>query len=66
MYSNSFFYMVVLFVLTGIYMLLVRMKGYRNKKMDKEYKLTRFLGWVNLSAGILIFVMNWVYRQWFW
>lgn len=65
-YISSVFYVVLLFVLTGLLILLIDIKGYRNKKLTKERKVARALGWLNLSVGTLAFVANWIYRQWFW
>lgn len=66
LYINSILYIVFLFVGTGLFILLVDVKGYVKKKMKKEKKIARFLGWLNVSLGGLIFVGNWVYHQWFW
>jgi hypothetical protein len=40
-------------------------KGYETSAMNKEKKVARVIGWVNVSLGLLLFVINGVVNKWF-
>lgn len=52
--------------MTGVYILMFDVKGYKTKNMQKEKKVSTFLGWFNITAGILAYFVNWAYQQIFW
>jgi hypothetical protein len=59
-------YVVVLGVMTGVLILMFDVKGYKTQNMQKERKVSTFLGWFNITAGILVYGLNWLYQQIFW
>lgn len=59
-------YVLVLLIVTGILILFFDVKGYNMAHMKKEEKTARYLGWFNVSVGILMFTGNWAYQMWFW
>ncbi|MFD1778717.1 CLC_0170 family protein [Fredinandcohnia salidurans] len=59
-------YVVVLSVMTGVFILMFDVKGYKTKNMQKERKVSTFLGWFNITAGVLAFLVNWAYQHIFW
>ncbi|SFT07403.1 CLC_0170 family protein [Paenibacillus sp. BC26] len=64
MFSGSYIavsfisYSIPLFLLTGFLILQFDIKEYRVKKMDKERKLSKVLGWMNLSLGAALLVTD--------
>jgi len=52
--------------MTGVFILMFDVKGYKTKNMQKEKKISTFLGWFNITAGIFAFLINWAYQQIFW
>ncbi|GAX91947.1 CLC_0170 family protein [Effusibacillus lacus] len=56
-------YVVVLFIVTGFLILRFDAKGYGLRKMHKEQKAARIIGWANLLGGIVTFVGHWVYQK---
>ncbi len=58
-------YVVVLLLITGVLMLVIDAPKYKKDKLAKERKAAIILGVFNISTGVLIFVGNWVYNQWF-
>lgn len=52
-------YIIFLLLLTGAGILFIDVKGYAGKQMKKEEKTGRFLGWMNVSLGVAVWVMNW-------
>jgi hypothetical protein len=52
--------------MTGVFILMFDVKGYKTKNMQKEKKVSTFLGWFNITAGVLAFLVNWAYQQIFW
>lgn len=58
-------YVSILLLLTGLMILLFDVKVYGQKRMKKEKKAARFMGWLNVSLGILTFVANWANQMWF-
>lgn len=61
-YTGSIGYVVPLWIISGIVVLLLEKKGYQRANMNKEKKVAGFLGWFNLSIGVLIYVGNMVLR----
>ncbi|RSL33335.1 hypothetical protein D7Z54_10190 [Salibacterium salarium] len=66
MFESAFDSYVVLTLVSGILILCIDVKAYKQHKMKKERKFARFLGWLNVVAGAALFVTNWVYQNWFW
>ncbi|SEP14945.1 CLC_0170 family protein [Paenibacillus sp. OV219] len=51
-------YSIPLFLLTGYLILQFDIKEYRFKKMEKERKLSKVLGWTNLGLGTALLIMD--------
>ncbi|MFS0862358.1 CLC_0170 family protein [Fredinandcohnia sp. 179-A 10B2 NHS] len=62
-YTN---YIVILSITTGVLILLFDVKIYKDEKLKKEKKVSKFLGWFNIVAGILVLTLNWAYQNIFW
>ena len=60
-YSN---YLVLLLLVTGIMVLVFDAKAYKKEQQKKEEKVSRFLGWINISLAVLVLVGNWVLQKW--
>jgi hypothetical protein len=58
-------YIELLFLLTGLMLLLFEAKSYKSAKMNKEEKVARIIGWFNCSIAICTYVGYWVYNQFF-
>ncbi|WP_438824236.1 CLC_0170 family protein [Bacillus sp. JJ1562] len=59
-------YVVILSVTTGVLILLFDVKNYKKAKMKKEQKVSKVLGWLNISAGLFVLILNWVYQKIYW
>jgi hypothetical protein len=62
-YIGHLNYIVILFLATGAGLLLIEVRVYDNKKMMKEKKLARSLGWVNLTLGVLSVIASQVVQS---
>ncbi|MEK3886500.1 CLC_0170 family protein [Bacillus sp. FSL K6-3431] len=62
-YAN---YIIVLLIITGILILLLDVKAFNEAKMKKEKKFSQFLGWINITIGVGLFVANWTYQNLLW
>jgi hypothetical protein len=62
-YTGSF--VIPLCLITGLIILRLDVKAYETSAMNKEKKVARVIGWVNVSLGIMLFVGNWVSNKWF-
>lgn len=59
-------YVIPLWLVTGFLILRLDVRGYESAKMMKEKSIARFLGWLNVALGILLFVAQWAFRKWSW
>lgn len=57
-------YLVMLFVLSGVMVLVFDTKVYKQEKQTKEEKVSRVFGWINIVLGALAYVGNFVLQQW--
>jgi hypothetical protein len=57
---------IFLLVLTGILMLRIDVPGYRMGNEQLELKVSRFMGWFNIVAGLTTLLGNWVYQNIVW
>ncbi|WP_426454458.1 CLC_0170 family protein [Paenibacillus sp. S-38] len=53
-----------LLLLSGVLLLTVDVRAYRQGGMDKERKVAKWLGWANLLLGLCVWAGNWLYQQW--
>ena len=51
-------YAIPLLIGAGIFLLKIDVIGYRMSKLEKEIKVARFIGWLDLTAGLI--VLLWV------
>ena len=57
-------YLVLVLLVTGIMVLVFDAKAYKKEQQKKEEKVSRFLGWINISLAVLVLVGNWVLQKW--
>lgn len=65
-YTGYLSFAVPLWLVTGAFILRIDVKGYKLAKMDKESKVCRFIGWLNVCLGLLAFAANWSLHKWGW
>lgn len=65
-YIGFLSYAIPLWLFTGAIILQMDVKGYEQAGMGKERKVSRFVGWLNIGLGILMFVANWSLNKWGW
>lgn len=63
---NEIHCLVILFLMTGLLILNIDVKGYDMAEMPKEKKVARVLGWINVSLGLIVFLINGLYQTWYW
>lgn len=66
MYIGFLGYVIVILFLTGSLILLTDSKAYKNENMKKEKNASLFLGWINISTGIVLLAVQWISRYYFW
>lgn len=59
-------YTVTLLLLSGILVLIFDVKLYAKANMQKEKKGAIFVGWLNISLGVLSYLGYLIYEKWFW
>jgi len=62
-FAGSIGYIVPLSILTGIFLIRWETAGYEKTKMKKEKKVARAFGWVNVAAGIGLYVGNMIFDK---
>ncbi|WP_342576961.1 CLC_0170 family protein [Paenibacillus sp. FSL M8-0142] len=55
-YSGYLYVAIAIWILTGLFNLVVDTRKYDQSKMDKEKKVSRVLEWINIVSGIVIFL----------
>jgi hypothetical protein len=53
-------YLVMLFVVAGVFVLIFDTKKYKREQQKKEEKVSRVLGWTNIVLGVVGYIGNWV------
>ncbi|MCT4618955.1 MAG: hypothetical protein N4A62_06170 [Marinisporobacter sp.] len=51
------FYVLFLSIVIGLFCLLIDCKTLKKKKLRKEVKICRFLGWTYIVGGILLYII---------
>ncbi|CAM3435665.1 CLC_0170 family protein [Paenibacillus lupini] len=54
------YYVITLFIMSGLFILYVDVKDFQKAKQKKEWKVSRFIGWFNLIIGFITLIGNWV------
>ncbi|RCW49414.1 CLC_0170 family protein [Paenibacillus prosopidis] len=61
-YSISYLnYGIFLWLFSGLFILVFDAKGHHSAARNKEQKVSRFLGWFNLTAGVVVFLVKWLF-----
>lgn len=55
-------YAIFLWILSGILILLIDVRGFQLAGMNKERKVSKFIGWLSIVIGLLVFFVNTVLR----
>lgn len=63
-YDTFPYYLAGLFLVTGLLILVFDVRTYTMADMNKEKKVARALGWINLVFSVIVSVGNWALRQW--
>lgn len=53
-------YIILLLIVTGCLNLIVDVNRYKEAGMVREKRFVRFLGWLNIAIGLLLFFGGWV------
>ncbi|CAG7638333.1 CLC_0170 family protein [Paenibacillus allorhizosphaerae] len=59
-------YAISLWLVTGVIILRLDVKGYELSTMMKEKKVARFVGWLNVCLGFLMLIGYWSMQSWEW
>jgi hypothetical protein len=51
---------------TGLLILLTDVKAYQHASLKKEQKVSKFLGWVNISIGFGLIAADFIYTRFIW
>ncbi|MEF3303281.1 CLC_0170 family protein [Paenibacillus sp. GYB003] len=65
-YVGFLSYAVYLWLISGVIMLWVDAKTYELAGMIKERNVCRWIGWLNVSLGLLAIAGSFALRKWFW
>ena len=66
MYIGYLNYVIVICLITGTLILFTDVKAYKHAALKKEQKVSKILGWVNISIGIGLKAADFVYSQFMW
>ncbi|WP_051250890.1 CLC_0170 family protein [Paenibacillus harenae] len=55
---GSFSYVIFLFLICGVLILQIDARGYKAKGKRKEQKVSRFIGWMHLVLGAVLFIVK--------
>lgn len=59
-------YVIVIFYVTGAFILLTDVKAYKNANFKREKKAAAVLGWLNVSVGFVLMLVNWGFKIFVW
>jgi hypothetical protein len=51
---------------TGLLILLTDVKAYQHASLKKEQKVSKFLGWFNISIGFGLIAADFIYTRFMW
>lgn len=66
MYIGYLSYVILICWVTGGLILLTEVKAYKNASLKKEQKVSKFLGWVNISIGFGLLAAKFIYSHFIW
>lgn len=59
-------YVITICWITGLLILITDVKAYKHANMKKEQKVSRVLGWTNISIGFGLLAANWIHSLFIW
>ncbi|QTH41229.1 hypothetical protein J4772_27310 [Cohnella sp. LGH] len=62
-YGGSLGYIVPLCILTGLFILRWEIVMYQKLKLKREKKFAKALGWINVVAGVGLYIGNWFFTR---
>lgn len=65
-YVGYLYYIVVLFLASGLITLGLDVRNYKHKQANREKTAAIWSAWINLSLGVLMFIASWVYKRYYW
>lgn len=66
MYIGYLNYVILICWVTGGLILLTDVKAYQHASLQKEKKVSKFLGWVNISIGFGLIAVDFIYTHFMW
>jgi hypothetical protein len=54
------YYAISLYIVSGLLILYIDVKNFKEAKQKKEWKVSRFIGWFNVITGFITLIGNWV------
>jgi hypothetical protein len=66
LYIGYLSYVIAICWVTGVLILLTDVKAYQRASMKKEQKVSRILGFVNISIGFGLIAADFIYKQFMW
>jgi hypothetical protein len=58
-------FLVAVLIITGYLIIRYDLPFYKKEKMNKEQKVSKVLGSLNIVLGVMVLVANWVVNKWF-
>ncbi|MEH6994232.1 CLC_0170 family protein [Neobacillus drentensis] len=66
MYIGYLNFVIGICWVTGMLILLTDVKAYQHASLKKEQKVSKFLGWVNISIGFGLIAADFIYTRVLW
>jgi hypothetical protein len=66
MYIGYLSYVILICWVTGGLILFTDVKAYKNASLQKEHKVSKLLGWVNISIGFGLIAADFIYTHFLW
>ncbi|MFP7296610.1 CLC_0170 family protein [Neobacillus niacini] len=66
MYIGYLNFVIGICWVTGLLILLTDVKAYQHASLKKEQKVSRYLGWINISIGFGIMAADFIYTRIMW
>jgi len=62
-YGGTLGYIVPLCILAGLFILRWEVVMYQKAKLKIEKKFAKALGWINVIAGVGLYIGNWIFTR---
>ncbi|MEH7177655.1 CLC_0170 family protein [Neobacillus vireti] len=66
MYIGYLNYVILICWVSGGLILLTDVKAYKHASLKKEQKVSKYLGWVNITIGFGIMAADFIYAHFLW